>query len=263
MSLFLEDLSLLLVEPSNTQRKILGDQLEPLHLREVLTVSTMNEALQTLGHNQPHVVLSAMHLPDGRGYDLLTAIRAHPTASSTAFVLISSETRASELEPIRQGGTAAIIEKPCTRDDLRRALMDILDLMSTDSLHLEEEDIEDIRCLIVDDSRAARSFMTRVLKQLGIEQLDEACDGTEAVEMMSERFFDLIVTDYHMPKMNGFELLEYIRTKSSQPQIPVLMVTSDQNGARVAGVERHGISAVIDKPFAMEDVRRILENVFS
>lgn len=260
--MFFEDLTLLLVEPSQTQKHILKDQLDPLGLKHVSSVSSISEAIEYLDSDKADVVLSAMHLPDGKGHELLKTIRSNSNYSSLPFLLVSSETRVSELEPIRQGGTAAIIRKPCTQDDLRRALMDTLDLLASDALSLEEQYIEDIRCLLVDDSKPARMFMSRVLKQLGIEQIVQAVDGEDAANRLAEQFFDLVVTDYNMPNMNGFQLVEHIRTQSSQDQIPVLMVTSDQNGARVAGVERYGVSALVDKPFAIEDVRAILERVF-
>ncbi|MBX2810224.1 MAG: response regulator [Myxococcales bacterium] len=261
--MFLEDLNLLLVEPSMTQQRILKEQLEPLRLRKIHSVSTIHAAFEHILQHDPNVVLSAMHLPDGKGSELLSQMRANESCASTAFILISSETRFAELEPIRQGGTAAIVTKPCTEDDLRRALMDTLDLMSSDALSLDNYHIEETRCLVVDDSKTARMFISRVLRQLGIEQIVQATDGQEAVDLLAAQFFDLIVTDYNMPNLDGGQLVEYIRTASSQPQVPILMVTSAQQGARMAGVLRAGVTAMFDKPFAIEDVRRTLENIFS
>jgi two-component system chemotaxis response regulator CheY len=261
MSMTFEDLSLLLVEPSHAQQIILREHLEKVGVRRIGVVDTMQTALEQVRAFTPDAVLSAMHLPDGKGSELLTAIRSDESTADVAFLLVSSETRTHELEPVRQGGAVAIIPKPCTEADLVKALGDTLDLLTKDSLALAHEDIADVRALVVDDSKTARRFIVKVLGQLGIETVTQAADGLEAVERLAESFFDLVVTDYNMPNMDGHQLVEFIRQESSQPTVPVLMITSERSGARVAGVERAGVSAIVDKPFEIDRVRHILANV--
>lgn len=261
MSMHLDELSLLLVEPSNAQQMILEKYLKELGVLEIRKVETVEEALIQARARTPHVVLSAMHLSDGKGSGLLHAIREDEDLEDTAFLLISSETRAQELEPVRQGGAIAIIKKPCTQNDLMQALADTTDYLSHNALDLAEQDIEDLRVLVVDDSRTSRRFIKSVLTTLGIEHMVEAEDGVEGCERMEESFFDLVVTDYNMPRMDGYKFLESIRQNSNQPSVPVLMVTSEKSGARIAGVERAGVSAIVDKPFEIEKVRSILLNI--
>lgn len=261
MSMTLDDLHLLLVEPSHAQQMILRELFDRIGVPRVEMVETIEAALRYVRAFTPHAVLSAMHLPDGKGSELLMRMRSEDTIEEVAFLLVSSETRTRELEPVKQGGAVAIIPKPCTEADLLKALGDTLDLLTKDALHLDEQDIEDVRALVVDDSRTARRFIVKVLRQLGIETVVEASDGVEAVTRLSEGFFDLVVTDFNMPNMDGHALVEHIRNDSSQPTVPVLMVTSEKDGARLAGVERAGVSAIFDKPFEMERVRQLLANV--
>lgn len=262
MSITVDDLSLLLVEPSSAQRMILEQHFEQIGARDLRSVGTIEEALAVARAVPPHLVVSAMHLPDGKGSDLLRRLRDDDDLSETAFLLVSSETRARELEPIKQGGAIAIVRKPCTRTDLVQVLGDTLDLLTHDALELHEEPIEDLRALVVDDSKTARKFIAKVLTQLGMENISEAGDGVEACAQLEERFFDVVFTDYNMPRMNGFELLEFIRTESNQPTVPVVMITSETNGSRIAGVERAGVSAIVDKPFEVGRVRAILNSIF-
>lgn len=261
MSITMDDLSILLVEPSNAQQMILREHFEQVGARDLRFAHTIEEAMIACRAVPPHLVLSAMHLPDGKGSDLLARLRADEELDELAFILVSSETRAAELEPIRQGGAVAIVRKPCTRQDILQALSDTLDLLTRESLELESEDVEDLRALVVDDSKTARRFILKVLGQLGLESIEEAEDGQDAAERMAERFFDIVFTDYNMPRMNGHELLEHIRTDSNQPSVPVVMITSETNGARIQGVERAGVSAIVDKPFEIDRVRRILYEV--
>ncbi len=261
MSITLEDLELVLVEPSHAQQRILIDLLRTLQVTRVQAVETVEEALAAVRAGPPHAVLSAMHLPDGKGYDLLAALRGDEAYAELPFVLISSETRPAELEPVRQGGAVAILPKPCTPEQMVQALSATIDLLSREPLALGEEDIEDIRILVVDDSRTARRFVVQVLRQLGVESIVEAADGAEASQLLAERFFDVVLTDYNMPHMDGRALLSHIRHESNQRSVPVIMVTSEKEGARLAGVEREGVSAIIDKPFESAQVRALLARV--
>lgn len=263
MAMFIEDLRLLVVEPSHTQQKIFRDLLGQLGIKQVRTADNIEAAITEIGTDLPDAVLSAMHLPDGKAYDLLRRIRGDEEIADLPYLLVSSETRTQELEPVRQGGTVAILPKPLTKEDFQRGLGDALDLLSREPIELEDQDIEDLRVLVVDDSRTARKFVMKVLSQLGVEHIIEAENGVEATERLAESFFDLVLTDFHMPKMNGYELLDFIRTRSSQPHIPVLMVTSSESSARVAGVERAGVSAIVDKPFEISRIRGILENILA
>jgi len=119
------------------------------------------------------------------------------------------------------------------------------------------------RVLIVDDSLASRNHLRRLLEELGIERITEAADGSQAVALLADTMFDLVITDYNMPGMDGRELTEYIRTQSWQAEVPVLMVTSEQNMGRLAAVERAGVSAICDKPFEPRVVQRLIEAALS
>jgi two-component system chemotaxis response regulator CheY len=121
-------------------------------------------------------------------------------------------------------------------------------------------DLEGLRVLVVDDSVASRHHLRRLLEQLGIEQIVEAADGKQAVSVLQESMFDLVITDYNMPEMDGRELTEYIRTESWQAEVPILMVTSEQNMGRLAAVERAGVSAICDKPFEASSIRRLISD---
>jgi two-component system chemotaxis response regulator CheY len=211
----------------------------------------------------PDLVISALYLPDMSGTDLVHAMRRDDALEDTSFMLISSETRFRYLDPIRQAGAIAILPKPFSQDELKIALNTTLDFLDPGSLQLDNYDPENIEVLIVDDSPLARKFIRRVLSTIGLERFSEAGDGIEAMELIADNFFDLIVTDYNMPRMDGRELVEHIRSGSSQASVPVLMVTSEQNENRLAAVQQAGISAVCDKPFEPESVRRLVEQALS
>jgi two-component system, chemotaxis family, chemotaxis protein CheY len=255
----LGNLSILLVEPSTTQRHIIEQQFNELGIHLIESVTRGDEAMEGMRRNRPDVVISSLYLPDVTGTDLLFQMRDDEELLEIAFMLISSETRLSMLDPIRQAGAVAILPKPFDVADLQTALNATLDYLDTPQFRLDEVETEMLQVLIVDDSSMARKHLRRLLEAVGIEHILEARDGAEGAALINRHFFDLVISDYNMPEMNGQELLDFIRRESGQPGLPVLMVTSESNRNRLAAVQQSGVSAVCDKPFNSETIYRLLQ----
>jgi two-component system chemotaxis response regulator CheY len=83
------------------------------------------------------------------------------------------------------------------------------------------------------------------------------------MELLDQNFFDLIVTDYNMPEMDGEALVNHIRANSNQSSIPIIMVTSEENENRLAAVQQAGVSAICDKPFEPGNIRTLLQQLFT
>ena len=114
--------------------------------------------------------------------------------------------------------------------------------------------------LIADDSPTIRKFVAFSLTMQGLEVIS-AVDGMEALEKIPEHKIDLLITDLNMPNMDGQELVDHIRSNSSQASVPVLMVTSESNDNRLAAVQKAGVSAICDKPFAADTVRDLVQQI--
>jgi len=259
LSTTLADLSVLLVEPSPMQAGLVQRMLEHLGVGRITPLASAREALAALGDGalEGKVVISSLYLPDMAGTDLVKAMRADAALESVPFILISSETRPQLLEPVRQCGACSIVAKPFNEEQLGRALFAAADYLYPPG-GSDLADVEELRVLVVDDSVASRHHLCRLLRQLGIERITEVADGKAAVTALADTMFDLVITDYNMPEMDGRELTEYIRTQSWQVEIPILMVTSEQNMGRLAAVERAGVSAICDKPFEADSIRRLI-----
>jgi two-component system chemotaxis response regulator CheY len=255
------NLLVFLVEPSSMQAKAITGQLAELGMTNVRHYNSGNGALLAMRESKPDLVISALYLPDMSGTDLVGTMRGERDLEQVAFILISSETRPQALEPVRQLGICGILPKPFSAGQLKTALTTTLDFLTQDDDLVAEIDGENLRVLLVDDSPSARKFMRRVLENLGIEKFVEAENGKEAVAILADTQFDLVVTDYNMPEMDGQALVEYIRTQSWQNSVPVLMVTSESNEGRLAAVQESGVSGICDKPFEPSVVKRLLWNM--
>ena len=245
-----------LVEPSATQARFIETQLHGLGLRQVRRYRTGQEALDAARHDRPDVVISALYLPDGSGAELFAALRA--LGDDIALILISSETQAQALESIRQLGVCAIVPKPFTGEQLAAALRATRDYLRRDDELALQLDVDSLRVLLVDDSPTARRYMRQVLENLGIDHIFEATDGRQGLAIMAETMFDLVITDYNMPTMDGKAFTELVRQQSWQRSVPILMVTSEADQGRLTAVQEAGVSAICDKPFEPATVKRLL-----
>jgi len=253
------DLNIILVEPSDTQRKIITTLLLKENVQQVDPVSTVAEAKAALRSHAADVVVSAMYFEDGTAIDLLKFLKSDESYASIPFMLVSSENRLSKLEEFKQAGVAAILPKPFEPLHLSRALRASIDLINTDELDLELFDIHEVRVLLVDDSKLARNHIRRVLEGMGLRKIQEAENGAMALTLIKDNEFDLVVTDYNMPEMDGRELSEFIRFNPETTHIPIIMVTSESaDSAHMTNIQQTGVNALCDKPFEPNEVRTML-----
>lgn len=258
LSTALTEIRVLLVEPSSTQAGLVSKMLTNIGVITLQHCHTAAEALAAMRESsQPTVVVSSLYLPDMAGTDLVAAMREDNHLEAIPFILISSETRPQVLEPVRQSGACSIVTKPFTEQQLGRAIGAAAEYLNPPT-DLSNAEIERMHILVVDDSRAARRHLCRLLQELGVERISEAVNGKEAVRFLQDSMVDLVLTDYNMPEMDGHELTEYIRKQSWQSEVPILMVTSEQNEGRLAAVEKAGVSAICDKPFDSRSIRGLI-----
>lgn len=253
----LDDLGILLVEPSAMQRRVIRDQLTAAGIHTLEDVETAREALIRMRSFVPDLIISSLYLPDADAHELFALMQKDPRLADVAKMVVSSEQKRENLEAVRQAGVLALLPKPFDRKDLQRALSTTLEYLSHDEVELELYDITTLRVLVVDDSRMARKHLTRVLQQIGVQQIDEAVDGSEGIRCLEQAAYDLVVTDYNMPVMDGEALVNHIRQSADYSHIPIMMVTSEDE-SRLASVRQAGVSAICDKPFEVSQVRQLL-----
>lgn len=258
-NLLLTDLNILLVEPSDTQRKIISNVLLQQHVANIEGVANLAEARKSLLNYCPDLVISAMYFKDGSGLDLLKEIKSSGENEGLPFMLVSSEDSVAKLEEFKQAGVVAILPKPFEIVHLQRALRASLDSINTEELDLDLFDTQQVRVLLVDDSRLARNHIRRVLEGMGLHKIDQAENGSIALTLLKDNTYDLVVTDYNMPEMDGRELSEFIRFNQKTAHIPIIMVTSEAaNSAHMANIQQTGVNALCDKPFEPAEVRTML-----
>ena len=117
-----------------------------------------------------------------------------------------------------------------------------------------------MRILLVDDSQTMRSITRSVLATLGHNQIEEACDGREALEKHGAFHADLILCDWNMPVMDGLEFVQTLRRTDAVT--PIIMVTTESEMSRILQAIKAGVDHYVVKPFTPDLLRaRIQETL--
>ncbi|MEA3513083.1 MAG: response regulator [Campylobacterota bacterium] len=119
-----------------------------------------------------------------------------------------------------------------------------------------------MRILIVDDSSTMRRIIGNVVQQLGVakEDFDEAEDGVVAWKLFQEKNnYDVVLTDWNMPNMNGLELVKTIRSKDKK--IPIVMITTEGGKGEVITALKAGVNNYIVKPFSADILKEKLDGL--
>jgi len=124
-------------------------------------------------------------------------------------------------------------------------------------------DYSKLNVLIIDDDATTRRIVTRLIKQIGFVNFSEAVDGEQAYKMLQEEKFDLILSDWDMPVMNGYTLLEKVRADENYKKTPFIMVTANDNKESIIEAVKAKVSQYIVKPFTVNSLKDKIEKVLS
>ena len=109
-----------------------------------------------------------------------------------------------------------------------------------------------MRALIVDDSRAMRIIIRQIVQEIGLETL-EARNGVEALEQLKQNpDLELVLLDWNMPAMNGFEFIQAVRSDRAYDAVRILMVTSEAQSDKVMQALKAGANEYLMKPFSKD-----------
>lgn len=115
--------------------------------------------------------------------------------------------------------------------------------------------------LIVDDYKTMLRIIKNLLKQLGLENVDEAADGGEAFAKMQEKTYGLVISDWNMTPVTGFELLKKVRADARLKATPFILITAESKTENVIAAKQAGVNNYIVKPFNAETLKTKLVSV--
>lgn len=120
------------------------------------------------------------------------------------------------------------------------------------------------RVLVVDDMLTMRKIVSKILKEIGFQDITEASDGSQAWEAVTaaEVPFGLIISDWNMPNCSGLDLLKRLRSDQRYKKTPFLLVTAEAEKHQVAEALKAGVDQYVVKPFSKDGLVTKLESVY-
>lgn len=116
--------------------------------------------------------------------------------------------------------------------------------------------------LVVDDYKTMVRIIRNLLKQLGFSEVDDAADGGQALEMLRKKRYGLVISDWNMEPVTGYELLRQVRADERLTRTPFIMVTAESKTENVIAAKKAGVNNYIVKPFNAATLKSKIEAVF-
>jgi CheY-like chemotaxis protein/class 3 adenylate cyclase len=220
---------------------------------EVRSASDGAEALELARAITPDLVITDVEMPRLDGYGVCKALKADPATAHVPVLICSSLGEAADLERGFDAGADDYLVKPVIPEELSTRVRALV----LGSLPASRE-----RILVVDDSPAQRHYVADCLARQGFEVVT-ADNGKTALERAQAVRPALVVSDYEMPVMTGFELVHALRRDPELRQIPVIMLTARDGKRDMAQMRAAGASAYLVKPFSQDKCIALVERTLA
>ena len=116
--------------------------------------------------------------------------------------------------------------------------------------------------LVVDDYQTMIRIIRNLLKQLGFDDVDDASDGSAALSKLKEKKYGLVISDWNMEPMTGYELLKEVRADDQLRTTPFIMVTAESKTENVIAAKKAGVNNYLVKPFNAQTLKAKIDAVF-
>jgi len=216
------------------------------------------EALDVIDERKPDLVITDVEMPKLDGYAVCKALKERCAAGAlqpTPVIICSALGEAADLERGFDAGADDYLVKPASPDELTSRIRSLLSTFGLDPGQRE-------RILVADDSPAIRHLIADALGRQGFA-VTVADDGQAALELAREQKFDMVVTDYDMPRMTGFELVHALKRDPKLRDIPTLMLTARDTRRDQAQMRAVGLTSYLVKPFSVDKCVAIVERVLA
>ncbi len=114
---------------------------------------------------------------------------------------------------------------------------------------------KNMNILIVDDYKTMLRIINNLLRQLGFVNIDEATDGTMALDLFNKKKYGLVISDWNMEPMSGLDLLKNVRALNDNQSVPFIMVTAESKTENVVAAKQAGVNNYIIKPFNADTLK--------
>lgn len=241
-----EKVRILIADGSSFTRKLLRAEFSD-DCYDVHETDNGLDAIRLTEELHPHITTLGLILKGCNGIEVCRAISSNARLLKTTVVMITSNDSPEERHQAFEAGAVRFLQKGMPHGELRRYVDEII---------RTRNGLEGSSILVVDDNPFVRQSVARLLESEGAI-VYHADNGRSGLTIIDQHEIDVVLTDYHMPEMDGIELVEALRDQSDHEAMPVLFVSgSGDRASRVRALDV-GANDFIRKPFeAMELVAR-------
>jgi DNA-binding response OmpR family regulator len=220
---------------------------------EVANAMDGAEALALCRARAPDLVILDIEMPEMDGYAVCSEVKGDPELGHVPVLICSSLGEAHDLERGFDAGADDYLVKPVVPEELLTRVKQLL----SGTIPASRE-----RILVVDDSPALRHYVADCLARQGFE-VSTAENGRIGLDKAIQLKPALIVSDYEMPEMTGFELVHALKRSPDTRNIPVIMLTARESRRDMAQMRAAGASAYLVKPFAQDKCIAMVERTLA
>jgi DNA-binding response OmpR family regulator len=220
---------------------------------EVTSAMDGAEALQLVDDARPDLVITDVEMPALDGYALCRALKERP--APMPVIICSARGEAHDLERGFDAGADDYLVKPAPPEELLGRVRELLHMSGLSAGQRE-------RLLVADDSPAIRHLLADSLSRQGFVVVT-AEDGAQALAQLQAERFDMLITDYDMPKMTGFELVHAVKREPALRELPTLMLTARASRRDQAQMRAAGLTSYLVKPFAADKCVALVERLLA
>jgi PAS domain S-box-containing protein len=263
----LRDLPVLIVDDNATNRRILEDwvrgwQMEPTAASD--GAAAMKALWLGVERGRPYaLVLLDARMPDMDGLALAAIIRQRAELSGCRIILLTSRDRPGDLDRIRELQIDAQLLKPAQQDELLETIYRVIDLPGEGASDAHEaapaSDTVPLRVLVAEDNEFSAQHLDQLLRTRG-HRVRLAANGREALELMDEGAFDLLLLDIHMPEVDGFKVVQVLREREREREqiagthLPVIALTARSRQEDRRQCLEAGMDDYLSKPIRAADL---------
>lgn len=204
---------------------------------------------------QPDVILMDMNLPDVHGIDVVAYLKQSPSLQHIPVIALTADVSQETYDRCLETGCAGVIHKPVSRfmllDTVRRLTETSLTETTEAAMICINGNEPKKKVLIVDDNPDLRVIFARTFDRKHFS-VNMATDGQHAIDSLKEEIPDVLILDINMPRLNGFEVLKYVRQNQQTKHVKVVVVTG--NYMAMQAPEAEYADLLLIKPVDISDL---------
>jgi two-component system cell cycle response regulator len=239
--------SILVVDDEEQNRDILSRRL----VKEGYTVTVSDggkEALDMLRLERYDLVLLDIMMPGIDGYEVLKRIRSEPVLHNTPVIMVTALSDTSSIKRCLALGATDYVGKPFELTFLKSRIRQAMQALSNLRRANAAADTATAAVLVVEDDEVNRDLLVRRLTKAGYTT-HAAGSGAEALSLINEHHYDLILLDIMMAQMDGYQVLQKIRLREAYKNIPIIMISALGDASSIARCMELGADDYIMKPY--------------